>query len=280
MKLEGKSALVIGCSPNINAGIALELAKDGADVVCADIVPEYAEACAAAVRRLGRRSASIALDITDEVEVEAAIARCEEEFGGVDILLNGAVLQIRRGLLELTAEDFRKQLEVILLGTFLCTKHAARRMIARKRGGSIINLVSTEGHQGNPGNIGYGTAKSGLFNFTRAAAMELAGYHIRVNSLTPTATDPQEGEARIAEWGVAWEPPNAGHRPGYTVGDQGIPLGRRPSPSDYGRAAVFLASDDAAMITGVDLRVDGGAVARYWRWNPGVADVNKELGGP
>lgn len=279
MKLEGKTALMVGCSPNINAGIALELARDGADVACLDIVAEYAEACAAAVRRLGRQAVAIKLDITDEAQVDAAVTRCEDALGSIDLLLNGAVLQIRRGLLELTGQEFRRQMDVILLGSFLCTQYVARAMIRKGRGGSIINIISTEGHQGNPGNIGYGTAKSGLFNFTRAAAMELAGFGIRVNSLTPTATDPAEGDARTAEWGVQWEPPSVGYRPGYTVGDQGIPLGRRPSPSDYGHAAVFLASDDAAMITGIDLRVDGGALARYWRWNPGIADVEGELGG-
>jgi NAD(P)-dependent dehydrogenase (short-subunit alcohol dehydrogenase family) len=100
--------------------------------------------------------------------------------------------------------------------------------------------------------------------------MELAPHGIRVNSLTPTATDPAEGFARVAEWGVAWDQPAVERRPDVTWGDQGVPLGRRPSPHHYARAAVFLASDDAEMITGFDLRVDGGTIGRYWRWNPGA----------
>jgi 3-oxoacyl-[acyl-carrier protein] reductase len=145
-------------------------------------------------------------------------------------------------------------------------------MIARGRHGSIINILSTEAHQGNPGNIAYGTCKSGLINFTRGAAMEFAPFGIRVNSLTPTATSPEEGLERTKAWGVEWIEAQAGVRPGYTVGDKGVPLGKRPAPSDYAAGAVFLASDDSRMTTGFDLRVDGGTIARYWRYNPGVQE--------
>jgi len=144
-------------------------------------------------------------------------------------------------------------------------------MIKNKIRGSIISIISTEGHQGNPGNVGYGTVKGGLLNFTRSVAMELAPYGIRVNSLSPTGTDPAEGLERARAWRVSWEagqgrPPSAD----TTSGDQGVPLGKRPSPRHYAKGAVFLASDDAEMITGFDLRIDAGTVARYWRWNPGT----------
>jgi 3-oxoacyl-[acyl-carrier protein] reductase len=273
VKLRDKVAMIVGCSPSINAGIAIALAAEGAKLVCVDIEPEFTQAWAEAVRHNGSQAIAVEADVTKEAQVEAAVQRACESYGGVDVLVNGAVVQIRRGLLDITAEQFRKQMDVILIGTYLFTKHVARTMIAQARGGSIINIVSTEGHQGNPGNIGYGTAKGGLLNFTRAAAMELAPHRIRVNSLTPTATDPAEGNQRASEWKLGWVAPQAGHRPGYTEGDQGVPLGRRPRPSDYGHAAVFLASDDAVMITGIDLRVDGGTIARYWRWNPGVTEL-------
>jgi NAD(P)-dependent dehydrogenase (short-subunit alcohol dehydrogenase family) len=273
MKLREKIAVIVGCSPSINAGIAMELASEGAKLVCVDIEPEFSQACVEAVKRDGGKAIAVQADATNEAQVEAAVQRACETFGAIDVLVNGAVVQIRRGLLDITVDQFRKQMDVILVGTYLFTKHVARKMIEQKRGGSIINIVSTEGHQGNPGNIGYGTAKGGLLNFTRAVAMELAPHGIRVNSLTPTATDPAEGEKRVAEWKLRWSNPQAGHRPGYTVDDQGVPLGRRPRPSDYGHAAAFLASDDAAMINGIDLRVDGGTIARYWRWNPGVTEL-------
>lgn len=273
MKLEGKVALLVGCSPNINAGIALTLAQEGARMVCVDIDRSFAQACADAIGRAGGKAVAVEADATRESAVEAAIRAGAEAFGGIDILVNGAVLQVRRGLLEMAGEDFRRQMDVILLGTFLFTKHAAQLMIRQKRRGVVINIVSTEGHQGNPGNIGYGTAKGGLLNFTRAAAMDLAPHGIRVNSLTPTATDPTEGDERVAAWKLHWNAPSVGRRTGFTEGNQGVPLGKRPSPHHYGNAAVFLACDDAEMITGFDLRVDGGTIARYWRWNPGVTTL-------
>lgn len=275
MKLEGKTVVMVGCSPNINAGIAMGMADEGARLVCVDVALPLAEACAREIREHGREAIAVPADATREDQVLSALAAAERAFGGVDVLVNGAVLQIRKGIRDLSLADFRRQMEVIVVGTFLFTKHAAEAMITQGRKGNIINILSTEAHQGNPGNVGYGTGKGGVMNLTRSAAMELAPYGIRVNSLTPTATDPAEGDRRVAEWGVDWKAPQAGHRPGFTTGDQGIPLGRRPSPSHYAKAAVFLASDDAEMITGFDLRVDGGVVTRYWRWNPGVA----ELGG-
>jgi NAD(P)-dependent dehydrogenase (short-subunit alcohol dehydrogenase family) len=279
MKLDGKTALIAGCSPNISAGIALELAKEGARLVCVDLQAPYAQACADAVVRSGGEAIAFTADVTDEAAILAAIRKAEERFGGIDILVNGAVVQHRQGLLDLPVAKFRQQMEVILVGTFIVTKLTAQSMIKQKRRGVIINTVSTEGHQGNPGNIGYGTAKSGLLNFTRGVAMELAPYGIRVNSLTPTATDSAEGQERVKEWGLEWNEPAPGVRSEFTSGDQGVPLGKRPSPSHYGKAAVFLASDDSEMITGFDLRVDGGTIARYWRWNPGasVTAAEKEI---
>jgi NAD(P)-dependent dehydrogenase (short-subunit alcohol dehydrogenase family) len=270
MKLLGRVALVTGCSPNIGAGIAIELANAGAKVVCVDLVPALAQACADAIVRDGGDAIGVGTDVTNESEVAQALVKTREAFGGIDILVNGAVVQYRLGLLEISTEQFRKQLDVAVIGAFHFSKYAAQQMIARERHGVIINILSTEAHQGNPGNIGYGTAKGGLHNFTRSAAMELAPYGIRVNSLTPTGTDPSEGAARVADWGIEWAEVDPGRRPQFTSGDQGIPLGRRPSPSHYGKGAVFLASDDAEMITGFDLRVDAGTISRYWRWNPGL----------
>jgi NAD(P)-dependent dehydrogenase (short-subunit alcohol dehydrogenase family) len=273
LKLIDRTALVVGCSPSINSGIALELAKEGAKLVCVDIDGELAEACAKAVRDLGGDAIAIVADATNEEQVRAAVDKAVATYGAIDILVNGAIVQIRLGILDMAVAQFRKVIDVSLAGAFLFTQYVAKSMIAQQRPGSIISIVSTEGHQGNPNNIAYGTAKSGLLNFTRGVAMELAPYGIRVNSLSPTATDPREGDERAAAWGVKWKAPQSGHRPGYTVGAQGVPLGKRPAPSHYGRAAVFLASDDAEMITGFDMRVDGGTIARYWRWNPGIAEL-------
>jgi NAD(P)-dependent dehydrogenase (short-subunit alcohol dehydrogenase family) len=196
--------------------------------------------------------------------VEALVARVRDAYGRVDVLVNNAGLLGGQSVLEMSLERWTRQLAVNLTGTFLCTKHVARLMVERQTRGSIIVIVSTAGHQGQAGNIGYCTSKSGLLNFTRAAAMDLARHGIRVNSLTPTATDTSESLERA----VAWGRPKPEARPRMLDFARMIPSGALPSPRHYARAAVFLASDDAEMITGFDLRVDAGAIAKYWPWVP------------
>ena len=264
MKLEGKIAIVTGTSPNIGGGIAQGLADEGATVVCVDVRPENATQCAAWITSREGRAEGIVCDVTDEAQVESMVARVRERHGRVDVLVNNAGILGGLGVLEMPLERWTRQLAVNLTGTFLCTKHVARLMVERETRGSIIVIASTAAHQGQPGNIAYCTSKSGLLNFTRAAAMDLARHRIRVNSLTPTATDVEEGAARA----VAWGRPRAKPRARVLDFAGMIPLGELPSPRHYARAAVFLASDDAEMITGFDLRIDAGAVAKYWPWTP------------
>ena len=273
LKLAGKIAVVTGTNPNIMGGIAEGLAEQGADIVCVDINPEYSAACARTVVAKGRRSLAVACDVTDEAQVVAAMDRTREAFGGVDVLVNGATVFNYRGVLDMPVEEWRRQTDVILTGAFLFTKHAAKLMIEQGRRGNVINVISTAGHQGEPGNVGYGTGKGGLITFTRSVAMELAKYGIRVNSLTPTATDGSEATERAARWGVVWPTDRAGERAKGLLPDArtGTPLQQLPSPKHYAQAAAFLASDESEMITGTDLRVDAGAVAKYWVWNPGAA---------
>jgi NAD(P)-dependent dehydrogenase (short-subunit alcohol dehydrogenase family) len=199
--------------------------------------------------------------------VEKAAAKAFDTFGKVDILVNNAAFFNRKGVIDMTYTEWQKQLDVILGGTFLMTKYVGKGMIARRSGGAIVNIISTAGHQGEPGNIAYSTAKAGLLNFTQSAAMELAEHAIRVNSVTPTATDPQEQVERAARWGRQFTLP-ANIETVMAPFRKGIPMQKLPSPSHYGKAVAFLVSDDAEMITGVDLRVDGGAVAKYWAWTP------------
>ena len=171
MKLEGKTALVTGTSPNIMGGIAEELAREGASLVCVDIRQEFADKCAAAISAEGHEAMGVACDVTDEGQVLAAIAAATERFGGVDILVNGAAQFNFKGVLNMPVDEWRRQTDIILTGAFLFTKHVAHLMIDQERKGNIINIISTAGHQGEPGNVGYGTAKAGLLNFTRSVAM-------------------------------------------------------------------------------------------------------------
>ena len=264
MKLAGKIAIVTGTSPNIGAGIAQGLADDGAVVVCVDVVADNASQCADWITQRGGRAVGLTCDVTDEAQVAAMVAHVRDGYGRIDVLVNNAVILGGLSVLDMPLERWNRQIAVNLTGTFLCTKHVARDMVERGTRGSIIVIVSTAGHQGQAGNIAYATSKSGLLNFTRAAAMDLARHGIRVNSLTPTATDQDEGIERA----VAWGRPRPERRAGPLDFAKMVPMQRLPSPHHYARAVVFLASDDADMITGCDLRVDAGAVAKYWPWVP------------
>jgi NAD(P)-dependent dehydrogenase (short-subunit alcohol dehydrogenase family) len=264
VRLEGKIAIVTGTSPNIGGGIAEGLAEEGARVVCVDLAADNASQCAEAIRRRGGQALGIACDVTDEGQVEAMVARARETYGGVDVLVNNAGILGGLSVLEMPLERWNRQIAVNLTGTFLCTKHVARLMVAGRRRGSIVVVVSTAGHQGQAGNIAYSTSKSGLLNFTRAAAMDLARHGIRVNSLTPTATDTDEAADRA----VAWGRPRPEPRTRGLDFPKMVPMGKLPSPRHYAHAVAFLASDEAEMITGIDLRVDAGAIAKYWPWIP------------
>ncbi len=265
MKLKDRVAIVTGTSPNIGGGIAEGLAAEGAAIVAVDARADNANDCANYIEKSGGRALGLVCDVTDEAQVKAVIEAALKAFGRIDILVNNAAFFNKKGVLDMTYEEFRKQSGVILGGAFLFTKYAAQAMLGK--GGTIINIVSTAGHQGEPGNIAYSTSKCGLLNFTRSAAMELVGHGIRVNSLTPTATDPSESFERAARWGRNVKKPDSIDRIMKPF-REGIPMKKLPLPSDYGRAAVFLASDDSSMITGTDLRVDAGAIARYWAWEP------------
>lgn len=267
MKLQGKVALVTGTSPNIGGGIAEGLASEGVKLVCVDIHPDNANQCAAAIIKQGGQAIGVVCDVTDEAQVKATVEQAKTVFDGIDILVNSAVIFNQKGVLDMSLAEWTRQTSIILTGTFLFTKYVAQLMIDQGRKGNIINVISTAGHQGQPRNVGYCTGKSGLLNFTRSVAMELVDYGIRVNSLTPTATDPSESIERSERWGRPMA--NGEHLVNmFEPFRKGAPMRTLPSPRHYAKAIAFLASDDAEMITGMDLRVDAGTVARYWAWTP------------
>ena len=266
MKLKDKVAVITGVNENIGGSIAEQMAAEGARVVCSDISADNSNLCAQSVERQGGRALAVPCDVTDAEAVRELVERTVSTFGGIDIVVNGAAVDLHKTILEITVEEWRRQIDVILTGTFVVTKYALGWMVSRGRPGSVINLSSTAGHQGQPGNIGFCTAKSALHNFTRSVAMEMATHGIRVNTLTPTATDPKEGTARAESWGRTFHQAHLADM--FEAVRLEVPMQELPTPSDYAKAAVFLASDDARMITGIDLAVDAGVLARYWAWSP------------
>lgn len=266
-RLENKIAIVTGAGPNIGSGIALGLAKEGATVACNDIRPEQVENALDRIRQANCKGMAIPGDVTDEESVRVNVQKVVETYGKIDILVNSAAILGGKGVLDYDLVDFELQVRTILSGSFLYTKYVAQAMINHGIKGSIICIQSTAAAQGQPGNVGYCTAKSGLINFVRSTAMELAQYGIRVNGFTPTATQP-DNPTVIAERQEAGRV-GTSQTGGYVSDFTGmVPMGELPTPTDYAHAVVFLASDDARMITGTEIKVDGGATAKYWPWIP------------
>ena len=262
-RLEGRTAIVTGASANIGGALAAGLAAEGARVVCTDLVQSVAESTANSIVESGGEAFAVAGDVTDAAHADDVMRQAMERWGRVDILVNNAMMFNHKGVMTMPVEEFRRQVDICLTGALVFTRAAAGAMIEGGRGGSVVNVLSTAAWQGQAGNIGYSTAKSGLINFTRSAAMELATHDIRVNGFTPTATQPED-PAMEAMLRGAKSPDNQYSNDFYGQ----MPMNRLPSPSDYVPSVVFLASDDSAMITGTNITVDGGATAKYWPWVP------------
>jgi NAD(P)-dependent dehydrogenase (short-subunit alcohol dehydrogenase family) len=263
-RLESKVAIVTGVSPNIGGALAQGLAAEGARVVCTSLSENAAEECVKKIVAVGGEACAVVGDVTEPAHADAAVGQALERWGRLDVLVNNAVWFNPKGLLNVPYEEYQRQLEIILGGAFLFTRAAANAMIELGTRGSIVNVLSTAAWQGQPGNLGYCTGKSGLINFTKSVAMELAEYGIRVNGFTPTATRPSDPEL-AQQFDAATQQPGGRYHTDFRAQ---FPLDRLPEPEDYVPAVVFMASDDSRMMTGTNITVDGGATAKYWPWTP------------
>ncbi|MBM3939950.1 MAG: SDR family oxidoreductase [SAR202 cluster bacterium] len=287
VNLNGKVALVTGAGPNIGSGLALMLGKYGAKVACNDIRPEAAQAAVTRLERNGIEAIAIPGDVSDEAQVKAYVQKVVDRWGHIDILINGAAIDGGASVLDFDYDRWTRQIMVNLSGNFLNTKWVGRHMVDNKIKGSIVCLASTAGWQGRANSIGYCSSKGGIIQFVRAAAMDLAPHGIRINTFTPTATQPDNvqmiaARSRAAARGGGWydlpdgpERANAAGQPGqkYHTGGTAdfatmVPLGELPTPTDYGHVVAWLCSDYARLITGSDFNVDGGALAKYWPYVP------------
>lgn len=244
--MQGRVALVAGVGPNIGSAVAAALAEAGASVVCNDLDEAHAERCAQSLVDAGHKAIAAPGDITSEKDIECALDAAESAFGTVDALVNNAALATSHGLLDTPLEEWQRVVAVTLTGPFLTAQAVARRLVAAEKPGAIVNVGSTSGHRGRRNALAYCSAKGGVLNMTRAMAVDLAPYGIRVNSVSPTKTG-----AALAK----------GQASGRDFSE--IPLGRLGRPMDQAAAIRFLLSTDADFITGVDLRVDGGSLATW-----------------
>jgi NAD(P)-dependent dehydrogenase (short-subunit alcohol dehydrogenase family) len=269
-RLEGKVAIVFGAGPNIGGTIAHFLAREGAKVAVSDINADAAEATAQFLAGRGLEAAALAGNAVDEADVKAVVAATIARFGGVDIVVNMAGKVHWASVLDMELADWSEAVLSFPTAGMLTTKHAAKAMIAGGRKGSIIHLLSTAAHFGEADGAAYTAAKAALLSLARSAAMDLAHAGIRVNTITPCAMEHQLWtNMRDEMFDPNFVPPQ---RQGFYSRDdylKMIPLERFPRASDLAWAAVFLASDEASFLTGVDIPVDGGLRFKYPTWRPG-----------
>jgi 3-oxoacyl-[acyl-carrier protein] reductase len=244
---EGQVALVTGGGQGIGQAIALRFAREGADVALVDVNRETAEAVGREVQTLGRRAAVRVADVSDYASIQAAVKEIAVELGRLDVLINNAGVEKRAPFLEIRPEDWQRQLDVNLSGTFYCTQAAAREM-AKRRYGRIVNISSVAGLIGPIDLAAYGVSKAGVIGLTRAAALDLADSGITVNCIAP---GPIETELMRGAWSAEAlrERPQHGAIPRFGTVDE------------IAHAAAFLAAPDSGFITRITVSVDGGAVA-------------------
>ena len=248
--LEGKKALVTGAGQGIGKAIALTLANFGADIAIVDVNEATANETAREVQALGRKAIGVKGDVGRRPDVEGAMARTVQELGGLDILVNNAMVVQFKPALWITDEEWDEQIRVNLRATFLTSRAAATRWIQERLGGVIVNVASTEGIRGCPNYAAYTAAKAGMISLTKTLSSELGPYGIRVNAVAPDYT-PTPGVTAAGRFGAEVQERVA----------RFIPLRRIGSPDDTAGVVLFLAGGLSSWVSGATIVVDGGSLA-------------------
>ena len=248
MRLENKVALITGASSGIGAGVAVRFAAEGARVVVnyRPGSPKDRDASEAAVKSYGTKSIAVEADVSKRDHVDAMMRRVVSELGRIDICINNAGIEIKHDFLETTDDEWNRVLGVNLYGSFVTAQLAARAMVAQGQGGRLIFMSSVHEDIPFPGFTSYCASKGAIRMMMRNMAMELAPHAITVNNIAPGAIATPINQSVLND-------PVA-----YKNAVSEIPLGRFGKPEDVAAVAVFLASDEAAYVTGSTYYVDGG----------------------
>jgi 3-oxoacyl-[acyl-carrier protein] reductase len=243
MMLQGRVAIVTGAAQGIGRAIAESLAQAGADVAVADLDPGRSSETVQAIEKAGRKALNVKVNVADANDAKAMVDQVLKAWGKVDILVNNAGITRDGLLLRMKEEDWDLVLQVNLNGTFHCTK-AALQPMTKQRYGRIVNIASIVGVMGNAGQANYAASKAAVIGFTKTVGREYASRNVTVNAVAPGFID------TAMTHGLPLDVKE-------TLQKQ-IPLGRLGTPADIAAAVRFLASDDAAYITGQVLHVNGG----------------------
>lgn len=242
--LENKTALITGASRGIGKGIAMEFARQGANVAFTyNASAEAAEALEAELEGFGVKAKGYQSNAADFDAAQQLVLDVIEDFGGLEILINNAGITKDNLLMRISEEDFDKVIEVNLKSVFNLTKAVLRPML-KQRSGSIINMSSVVGVKGNAGQTNYAASKAGILGFTKSVALELGSRNVRCNAIAPGFIETEMTAKLDPKTVDSWR--------------DAIPLKRGGTPQDVANACVFLASDMSAYITGQTLNVDGG----------------------
>lgn len=244
-RFDSRTVLVTGGAQGIGRAIGERFAREGANVVLFDIEAGTLRRAVEVFERHGWPVQGVAGDVSKRQDVQTAVASAEERFGGLDVLAGVAGITELSPFLQVSDATWQRILEVNLTGMFLATQEAARAM-TRRGGGSIVLIASTNAFFPEAHTVAYSTSKAGIVGFVRAASLDLAEHNIRINAINP-------GQIVTRLSAVLVEDPVGG--PAFL---QKIPLRRWGQPADIAAVAAFLASDDAAYMTGEDVTVDAG----------------------
>jgi NAD(P)-dependent dehydrogenase (short-subunit alcohol dehydrogenase family) len=256
--LEGKVALVTGSAQGLGEALAERLAREGADVCVADINLEGGRETAERIAQAtGSRGFAVEMDVTDEASVAAAMQQCVDELGGLDIVVSNAGILIAGDTTEFEVDDWRKVMEVNLVGYFIVAKQAAAIMLEQGTEGAIIQINSKSGKKGSFKNSAYASSKFGGIGLTQSLALEFAEAGIRVNAVCPgnLLDSPLWVDSLYAQYAERWGITEEAVRQKYV--DQ-VPMKRGCTYEDVGNTVVFLASDQASYMTGQAINVTGG----------------------
>lgn len=252
MRLEGKTALITGAARGIGLAFAEAYVAEGARVAIADINAAAAEAAAAGI---GPAAIAVRMDVTDQASIETAVAEAETRLGGIDILVNNAALFTAAPIAEITRADYDRIFAVNVAGTLFTMQAAARGMIARGRGGKIINMASQAGRRGESLVAVYCASKAAVISLTQSAGLNLITHGINVNAIAPGVVDGEHWDG-VDAFFAKYE----GKAPGQKKREVGaaVPFGRMGRAADLTGMAIFLATPEADYIVAQTYNVDGG----------------------